>query len=124
MSVTILAPRVWRTIDRVLAAKFPRRKPTIPPASWLGELMERRMGAVILCHSCLWNYGDAVARFGYAKHPEIRSKGGRCDGCQRSYDLLPVLIAEEKRGLADTTRAALDREHQRRVAPVPERFRA
>lgn len=122
MGLTIIVPRAWRTIDKVKSQLFPRRKATIPPAAWIGELMERRMGAVILCQPCIWKYGDWIKRLGYAKHPDIRSKGGRCDGCKQSYDLLPVLIAEEKRGRAEVTRAAMDAEHRRRLCPVPEGF--
>ena len=124
MSLTILVPKVWRTVDKVLARQWPRRPATVPPAAWLSELMERRMGAIMVCSACVWRYGDWIARLGYAKHPDIRSKGGRCDGCKASYDVLPIWIAEEKRGRAEITRRDLDAAHRRRLAPVPEGFGA
>lgn len=125
MSLTILVPKVWRRVDHLLAQKFPRRRATVAGAVWLDELLAKRFGAAIVCQPCWWKgAGAALARFGYAKHPDIKSQGGRCDVCQQTYSLLPIWIAEEKRGRAEVTRRHLDIEHQRRLAPVPELFRA
>lgn len=125
MSVTILVPRVWRTVDKVLATTFPRRRTLTPGPAWLDELLTKRFGAAIVCQPCWWRgAGAALSRWGYAKHPDLKSQGGRCDVCQQTYPLLPIWIAEEKRGHAEVTRAQLDHEHARRLAPVPELFRA
>lgn len=76
-----LFPRAWRAIDRI--PRFPRRAPTVPPASWLGELMEQRFGALILDAHCAWKYRDATRRLGYVRHPDMKVQGNACDACKR-----------------------------------------
>lgn len=80
----ILVPRAhWRSIDKLLALRFPRRKATVPAASWLGELMEQRFGALILCPGCAFRYADALRRFAYVRHPDMKARGNACDACKR-----------------------------------------
>lgn len=91
-----LVPRVWRAIDRI--PRFPRRAPTVPPASWLGELMEKRFGALILDAHCAWKYHDAIRRLGYVRHPDMKVQGNACDACKRvSSEPVPLYFKEEHR---------------------------
>lgn len=94
----ILIPRTWRTVDRLLARRFPRRRATVPPASWLGELMEKRFGALILCAGCALKYGDAIRRLAYARHPDMKATGNACDACKRMHtEPLALWFKEEHR---------------------------
>jgi len=76
-----LIPRRWRPRD--MLPRFPRRAPTVPAASWLGELMEKRFGALILCGPCVVKYGDAIRRFAYVRHPDMKVQGNACDACKQ-----------------------------------------
>jgi hypothetical protein len=76
----ILVPRPWSAMDTL--RRFGRRKATIPAASWLGELMEQRFGALILCGPCVVKYGDALRRFAYVRHPDMKVQGNVCDACK------------------------------------------
>lgn len=91
-----LFPRAWRAIDRI--PRFPRRAPTVPPASWLGELMEQRFGALILDAHCAWKYRDAIRRLGYVRHPDMKAQGNACDACKRvPTEPVPLYFKEEHR---------------------------
>lgn len=91
-----LIPRVWRAIDRI--PRFPRRAPTVPPASWLGELMEQRFGALILDAHCAWKYRDALTRLGYVRHHDMKVQGNACDACKRvATEPVPLWFKEEHR---------------------------
>lgn len=118
MSVTILLPRAWSRANRVLALRFPRRKAALPPASWVGELMEQRFACLMICQPCTWKYGDALRRFGYAQHPEMKAAGVPCDFCKHTYDLVPMFFAEEKRAALSSTRAEQS-ELRRSAASMP-----
>lgn len=92
----ILVPRRWRAFDRI--PRFPRRAPTVPPASWLGELMQKRFGALILCASCALRYRDAIQRLAYVRHPDMKVQGNACDACKRVHtEPLPLWFCEEHR---------------------------
>ncbi len=79
----ILVPRPWTAWDRLKARAMPRRRATFPLAARLGELMEKRFGALIICGSCAVKYGDALRRFAYVRHPDMKVQGNACDGCER-----------------------------------------
>ena len=118
MSLEIIVTRSWSLIDKVLAQRAPRRKATLLPAPWVGELMQKRFGCLMVCQPCTWKYGDAIKRFGYAKHPEMKATGAPCDFCKTPYDQLPMFFAEEKRAALTTTRAE-QAAHTRRAAALP-----
>ena len=92
----ILVPKVWSALDRL--ARFPRRSPTVPAASWLGELMEKRFGALILDDGCAWRYRDAIRRLGYVRHPNMKAQGNACDACKQVPSMAtPLFFKEERR---------------------------
>ena len=94
----ILVPRTWWSpMDKLRALVFPRRAPTVPPASWLGELMEKRFGCVFICERCKWRYGDAIQRLGYVRHPDNKAQGQLCDACKTYVPLLAIWNKEEHR---------------------------
>ena len=91
-----LLPRRWRPFDAI--PRFPRRAPTVPPASWLGELMEKRFGALILDAHCAWKYRDAIRRLGYVRHPDMKVQNNACDACKRvPSEPTPLYFKEERR---------------------------
>ena len=94
----ILVARTWSVVDKLLAKKMPRRRATFPLAARLGELMERRFGALIICGSCAVKYGDALRRWAYVRHPDMKVQGNLCDGCEQvSPGQTPLWFKEERR---------------------------
>lgn len=94
----ILSPREWSVWDRLKARRFPRRKATFPLAARLGELMEQRFGALIICGACAVKYGDALRRFAYVRHPDMKVQGNLCDGCETvAPGQTPLWFKEEHR---------------------------
>jgi len=87
--------RRWTTRDRLFARAFPRRKATLLPSVWVEELMAKRFGALMICQPCAWRYGDGMARWGYAKHPDMTVQGNACDFCKQVYDRMPLWFREE-----------------------------
>jgi hypothetical protein len=124
VSLTIIVARSWRLIDQVLAQRAPRRKATLLPAPWVGELMQQRFGCLMVCGSCEWRYRDALRRFAYVRHPEMKATGVACDFCKQAFEQLPMFFAEEKRGAMTTTRAEEARLRQGSAGLPPDLFTA
>lgn len=122
MSLQILVARTWRTVDKVLAARAPRRKAHMLPAPWVDELMGKRFGCLMICGGCAWKYGDALRRHGYARHGEMKAAGAACDFCKASFGQLPLFFAEEKRAALSTTRAEQDAARRRSASLPPDLF--
>ena len=87
--------RPWNRADRMLSMKFPRRTATIPPASWVEELMAKRFGALMICGACAVKYRDGISRWAYVRHPDMKAQGNACDFCKTVYDVLPLWMKEE-----------------------------
>ena len=89
-----LIPRVWRAIDRI--PRFPRRRtPNFSAVSKVEELMQKRFGGLAVCGGCAWKYSDALRRWGYRRHPDIKFQGNACDFCERVFASLALWPKEE-----------------------------
>ena len=116
-----LVRRHWSLKDRLLALRFPHRKATIPPASWVDELLSRRFGAAIICPGCAWKYRDGLRRLGYVPHPDHKAQGNACDFCRTiPPHPVPIWQPEERRYPA---LLQLAQERARSVSPFPESYR-
>ena len=90
----ILVPKIWRAVDRL--RRFPRRRtPNFSAVSKVDELMQKRFGGLAICAGCAWRYRDAIRRWGYYRHPDIKFTGNVCDFCERMFDELPLWPKEE-----------------------------
>lgn len=92
-------PQKWSRRDLLATRQFPRRKATIPAASWVGELMEKRFRAIFVCGPCAVKYRDGLRRWGYVRHPDKAAQGNACDFCQRVAPYLPIWFTEEDRAM-------------------------
>lgn len=116
-----LIRRQWRLVDRLKALRFVGRRATIPPASWVDELLQRRFGAAIICPACAWKYRDGLQRLGYAPHPDNKACGNACDFCKTiPPHPVPIWQPEERRY---PSLLQLAQARARSVSPFPERFR-
>lgn len=116
-----LCRRAWQRTDELLAQRFPARSPTIPPASWVDELMAKRFGALIVCGRCRVKYVDGLRRWGYVRHPDMKTQGNACDFC-KTVDPYPVpLWLKEEHQYPSASEHA--RQSAMARAPWPRSFR-
>ena len=92
-----LFPQRWSGRDLLKSRLFPRRASTIPPASWAGELMEKRFRALFVCGSCAVKYREGLRRWAYVRNADKVAQGNACDFCHAVSAYTPIWYTEEQR---------------------------
>lgn len=81
MSVTILIPRSWSIVDRILSRRHPGKPPRQLRIAWLDGLLSRRFTCIRVCSLCRYRWWWDLKRRGYRQDHEGQFFG-RCRYCQ------------------------------------------